>query len=139
MCETPRVAKHEFLSDEWFAVVDQLVEEHGADAPGADIVLNLVVLETPFGAERHLHLGARGGRAHYGIGHAPDADVTLTTDYATAKEIFVSGDPQAGMAAFMAGKVKIQGDLAKLMAAQMAGAGAGGVGALAEAVQGITS
>jgi SCP-2 sterol transfer family protein len=140
MCETARVAKHEFLSDEWFAIVDQLVEEHGADAPdNTDIVMNLVVVETPFGAERHLHIGAKGGRAHWGIGHAPESDVTLTTDYTTAKEIFVSGDPQAGLAAFMAGKVKIQGDLAKLMAAQMAGAGAGGIGALAEAVQGITS
>ena len=110
MCETRPVAKHEFLSDEWFAIVDQLVAEHGAETPdGADIVMNLVVVDTPFGAERHLHLGARGGRAHYGIGHAPDADVTLTTDYATAKEIFVSGDPQAGMAAFFAGKVQDPG------------------------------
>jgi SCP-2 sterol transfer family protein len=133
------VAKHEFLSDEWFAVVDQLFEEHSAEAPDTDIVMNLIVLETPFGEERHMHIGARGGRAHWGIGHAADADVTLTTDYATAKEILVAGDPQAGLAAFMAGKVKIQGDLAKLMAAQMAGAGAGGIGALAEAVQGITS
>jgi SCP-2 sterol transfer family protein len=140
MCETRPVAKHEFLSDEWFAIVDQLVAEHGAETPdGADIVMNLVVVDTPFGAERHLHLGARGGRAHYGIGHAPDADVTLTTDYATAKEIFVSGDPQAGMAAFFAGKVKIQGDLAKLMTMQAGGGGPGSMSALAEAVQGITS
>jgi hypothetical protein len=140
MCETRPVAKHEFLSDDWFAIVDQLVAEYGAEAPsGADILMNLVVVDTPFGQERHMHVGARNGRAHYGIGHLPDADVTLTTDYATAKEIFVSGDPQAGMAAFFAGKVKIQGDLAKLMAAQAAGAGPGGLGALAEAVQGITS
>ena len=37
----------------------------------------------------------------------------------------------------MAGKVKIQGDLAKLMATQ-AGGGPTGIGALAEAIQGIT-
>jgi hypothetical protein len=133
------VAKHEFLSDEWFAVVDQLFEEHSADAPDTDIVMNLIVVDTPFGDERHLHIGARGGKAHWGIGHAPDADVTLTTDYETAKDMVVAGDPQAGLAAFMAGKVKIQGDLAKLMAAQMAGAGPSGIGPLAEAVQGITS
>src|SRR5581483_11959876 len=140
VCETRMVAKHEFLSDDWFAIVDQLVAEYGADAPReAEVMMNLVVVDTPFGQERHLHLGARSGRAHYGIGHVPDADVTLTTDYATAKEIFVSGDPQAGMAAFFAGKVKIQGDLAKPMAAQAAGSGPGGLGALAEAVQGITS
>jgi hypothetical protein len=134
----PDVAKHPFLSDEWFAIVEQLVEEHGADAPAhASIVMNLTVTETPFGDERHLHMGAKEGRGPWGIGHVPDADVTLTTDYATAKEVFVSGDPAAGMQAFMAGKVKVQGDMAKLMAAQAGGAGPGG-SALAEAIQGIT-
>lgn len=133
------MAKHPFLSDEWFAIVNQLVEEHGAEvSPHASIVMNLTVTETPFGDERHLHIGAQDGRGHWGIGHAPDADVTLTTDYATAKEVFVSGDPGAGMQAFMAGKVKVQGDMAKLMAMQASGTSPGG-SALAEAIQGITA
>jgi hypothetical protein len=133
------LAKHEFLSDEWFSIVEQLVEEHGAEAPAhTSIVMNLTVTETPFGDERHMHMGAKDGRGHWGIGHAADADVTLTTDYATAKEVFVSGNPQAGMQAFMAGKVKVQGDMAKLMAAQAGGPGAGG-NALTEAIQGITA
>ena len=132
------MAKHAFLSDEWFAIVEKLVEEHGAETPAhASLVMNLTVTETPFGAERHLHMGAKEGRGHWGIGHATDADVSLTTDYATAKEVFVSGDPAAGMQAFMAGKVKVQGDMAKLMAAQ-AGGGSPGGSALAEAIQGIT-
>ena len=42
----------------------------------------------------------------------------MTLDYATAKAIFVEGNPQAGMQAFMAGKVKVQGDMSKLMAMQ---------------------
>jgi hypothetical protein len=130
------VAKHPFLSDEWFAIVEKLVEDHGADAPAqANITMNLTVTETPFGDERHLHMGAKDGRGHWGIGHEADADVTLVTDYATAKEVFVAGDPAAGMQAFMAGKVKVQGDMAKLMAAQ---AGGGGNPALTEAIQGIT-
>jgi hypothetical protein len=129
------VAKHAFLSDDWFAVVEKLVEEHGADAPAhANVVVNLVITETPFGDERQMHMGAREGKGHWGIGHADDADVTLTTDYDTAKEVFVSGNPQAGMQAFMAGKVKVQGDMAKLMASQQGG----GNTALSEAIQGIT-
>lgn len=129
------MAKHAFLSDDWFAVVEKLVEEHGADAPAhANVVVNLVITDTPFGAERQMHMGARDGRGHWGIGHADDADVTLTTDYGTAKEVFVSGNPQAGMQAFMAGKVKVQGDMAKLMASQQTG----GNTALNEAIQGIT-
>jgi len=129
------VAKHPFLSDEWFAVVEKLVEEHGADAPAhTNVVVNLVITDTPFGDERQMHMGARDGKGHWGIGHADDADVTLTTDYGTAKEVFVSGNPQAGMQAFMAGKVKVQGDMAKLMASQQGG----GNTALNEAIQGVT-
>jgi hypothetical protein len=132
------VSKHAFLSDEWFAVVEKLVEEHGADAPhGQNVMVNLVVTETPFGDERHMHMGARDGRGHWGIGHLDDADVTLTTDYGTAKDVFVSGNPQAGMQAFMAGKVKVQGDMTKLMMANQGG-GPGGNQALSEAIQGIT-
>lgn len=132
------MTKHEFLSDDWFAIVDRLVEEMGADAPShADMVMNLVVTDTPFGAERHLHVGARDGRGHWGIGHVPDANVTITTDYETAREILFSGDPQAGLDAFIRGKVVIQGDLAKLLATIQAGGA--GASALAEAIQGITA
>lgn len=134
-----RVAKHQFLSDEWFAVVEQLVEVHGAEAPPqTSIAVNVTVTDTPFGSERHMHLGALDGRVHWGIGHTDEADLTLTTDYETARDVLVTGDPQSGMQAFMAGKVRVQGDLAKLMAAQAAGAGPGAHGALAEAIQGIT-
>ena len=51
--------------------------------------------------------------------------------------MFTSGDPQVGMQAFLGGKVRVQGDLARIMAAQAAGNPTGGV-ALVEAIQGIT-
>ena len=36
------MAKHPFLSDEWFSAVEKLVEEHGAEAPAqTQIVMNL--------------------------------------------------------------------------------------------------
>jgi hypothetical protein len=132
------VTKHPFLSDDWLREVDRLVEAHGgADAPGSvDVVMNLTITDTPFGAERLLHLGSTSGRGIWGIGHVEEADVTLTTDYATAKQVFVSGDPAAGMQAFMSGRVKVAGDMAKLLAAQ-AGAAAGGT-TLETAIQGIT-
>ena len=80
------------------------------------------------------------GAPDVGIGHDPAGDLTITTDYDTAKQIFVSGDPQAGMQAMMQGKLKIQGDMSKLMAAAAQGGGPGAAGgaALAEAIQGIT-
>jgi hypothetical protein len=127
--------KYPFLSDEWFSIVDKLVEEHGADTNAhTNVMVNLTITDTPFGDERHMHMGTREGKGHWGIGHQEGADVHLTTDYATAKEVFVSGNPQAGMQAFMAGKVKVQGDMAKLMAS----GGGGGNPALSTAIQGIT-
>jgi putative sterol carrier protein len=51
-------------------------------------------------------------------GHVEGEDLTVTVDYATAKAIFVDQNPQAGMQAFMAGKIKVQGDMTKLMAMQ---------------------
>jgi hypothetical protein len=133
-----RVAKHPFLSDEWFAIVEKLVEDHGAETPAqVDLVTNVTVTDTPFGAERHLHMSSREGRGHIGIGHAPDGHATITTDFETAKEMFISGDPQAGMQAFLQGKVRVQGDLARIMAAQAAGNPTGSL-ALLEAIQGIT-
>ena len=127
--------KYAFLSDEWFAEVAKLVDEHGADAPaGHPVVVNLVVTGSPFGDERQMHMGARDGKGEWGVGHIDDADVTLTTDYATAKQVFVSGDPNAGMQAFMQGKVRVQGDMAKLMASQQGG----GNPKLQEAIQAAT-
>ena len=133
------MVKYAFLSDEWFAVVDQLAAEHGAEAPGGtDVVMNVTVTDTPFGAERHLHIGAEDGRGRWGLGHVDGADLQLTTDYATAREVFVAGDPAAGMQAFMSGKVKVQGDMAKLLAAQAAGAAPGGASRLQAAVEEVT-
>ena len=129
------VSKHEFLSDDWFTKVHELMAEHGADAPATtNMMLNMVVTDTPWG-EREMHMGSVDGKAEMGQGHADGADVTLTTDYGTAKDVFVSGNQQAGMQAFMSGKVKVQGDMTKLM---MSGQGGGGNEALSSAIQGIT-
>ena len=129
------MAKHPFLSDDWFAAVRALIEQHGNEAPAhQNMKMNLVVTETPFGDDRQFHMGAEDGKALFGPGHLDGADLTLTTDYATAKDVFASGNPQAGMQAFMAGKVRVQGDMAKLMASQQGG----GNPALQQAIQDVT-
>jgi putative sterol carrier protein len=132
------VATHPFLSDDWFTAVREIVDAQAVEIPPhAELTMNLVVTDTPFGEDRLLHIGAKDGHADWGAGHTADADLTLTTDYVTAREIFISGNPQAGMQAFMEGKVKVQGDLTKLMAAQVAGTGPGAPG-LADALSAVT-
>jgi hypothetical protein len=130
------VPLYPFLSDDWFTEVDRIVTTSELEiAAHAELSLNLVVTETPFGEDRLVHIGTHDGKAAWGRGHLDGADLTLTTDYLTARDILIRGNPQAGMQAFMEGKVKVQGDLTKLMAAQVAGTGPGApalAGALAE-------
>ena len=51
------------------------------------------------------------------LGQLDDPDVTVTTDYETAKSLFLASDPATGMQAFMAGKLVVQGDMMKLVIA----------------------
>ena len=65
-----------------------------------------------------MHMDTSGGDVELDLGHIDNPDLTVTLDYETAKAIIVDQNPQAGMQAFMAGKIKVQGDMTKLMAMQ---------------------
>jgi hypothetical protein len=113
------VARYPFLSPEWFLEVRRLHEAFDNAAPAAaQIRMNLMITEMPFGADLSMHMAAAEGRADWGEGHLEDPDVILTLGYATAKEIFVGGNPQAAIEAFMAGKIIMQGDITKLIEMQ---------------------
>jgi len=132
------VTKHPFLSDDWFAEVRRLHDAVGGAAPeGADIRMNLMITGTPFDGDLPMHMSAAGGRADWGKGHLDEPDVTLTLGYDTARAIFVDGNPQAAIEAFMAGKIVVQGDITKLMVMQSAGPGAA-ASELTRALQEIT-
>ena len=117
------MAKYPFLSEEWIAEVRRLGDEARAEGGPAQIPhavkMNQVITEVPFGSGTvEVHMDTTSGEMQMEMGHLADPDLTVTLDYATAKAIFVEGNPQAGMQAFMAGKVKVQGDMTKLMAMQ---------------------
>jgi putative sterol carrier protein len=79
--------------------------------------MNLVVTNVPFGdGDIHAHMDTSTGELILDVGHLETQDLKVTVDYDTAKAILIEGNPQAGMQAFMAGKVKVEGDMAKLMA-----------------------
>jgi putative sterol carrier protein len=52
------------------------------------------------------------------IGHIDPVDLKVSLDYEVARAILIEGNPQAGIQAFMSGKIKVEGDIAKLMALQ---------------------
>lgn len=112
---------HPFLSDEWIDEARALrAEFHGRSAPIPHLVrMNLVVTEVPFGSGTvDAHLDTASGELDLETGHIDQPDLTVTVDYTTARAILVDGNPQAGMQAFMTGKVQVQGDMAKLLALQ---------------------
>jgi len=112
---------HPFLSDEWMAAAREIREKYaGQTAKVAQVLkINQVVTGVPFGEGTvESSLDTSSGDVVMELGHLDDADVTVTTDYETAKAIFVDQDPAAGMQAFMAGKITVQGDMMKLMAMQ---------------------
>ncbi len=116
------MAKHPFLSEEWLAAAKEIRESSGTSATTPHKVrMNQIITEVPFGEGTiNAHMDTSSGELQMDTGHIDDAELTVTLDYETAKAIFVDGNPQAGMQAFMAGKIKVQGDMTKLMAMQSA-------------------
>ena len=115
------MAKHPFLSQEWMDEARKVREEYKGRTPpiAHQVRMNQVITEVPFGeGTLQSHMDTTSGELVMEEGHLDEVDLTVTLDYATAKAIFVEGNPQAGMQAFMAGKVKVQGDMSKLMAMQ---------------------
>ena len=112
---------YKFLSDEWMDEAKKVREEFaGKGTPPAHAVrMNQIITDVPFGeGTLEAHMDSSSGEMEFDRGHVENPDVTVTLDYETAKAIFVEGNPQAGMQAFMAGKVKVQGDMTKLMVLQ---------------------
>jgi SCP-2 sterol transfer family len=108
---------YQFLSDEWIDAATKIRDEVGSVAAPVPVKRNLVIVEVPFGTGSiEAHMDTTNGGLELDLGHLEGADVTATLDYETAKAMMVDDNPQAGMQAFMAGKIKLQGDMAKAMA-----------------------
>lgn len=110
-----------FLSPEWTEEARKVQAEYAgrAPAPSLQIRMNLVVTRVPFEEESiDAHLDTSSGDLVLDTGHLDAPDLTVTVDYDTAKAILVEQNPQAGMQAFMAGRIRIDGDMSKLLAMQ---------------------
>src|SRR6185437_16152167 len=118
-CTTTETKEHAampsypFLSDEWLDEARRIRAEYeGKTAPVPHVVrMNLVVTAVPFSDDDILaHLDTSNGELVLDTGHLETQDLKVTVDYDTAKAILIEGNPQAGMQAFMAGKVRVEGD-----------------------------
>jgi putative sterol carrier protein len=110
---------YEFLSPGWIDAVRHVRERHAAVMLPFALVMNLSVTDSPFDESRLIaHVEADEGGVDIDLGHLEGPDVAVTLDYETAKSVFVDRDGEAAMAAFMAGKVRVEGDMTKLLAFQ---------------------
>ncbi len=140
--------QHPFLSEGWITAAREIRARYAGHAPAtsASVRVNLNISEVPFGEGTvPAHLDTSSGKLEMDLGHLDEADATVTTDYATAKNLVVFQDQGALMQAFMGGKVKIQGDGTKLMGLAAAGQSASGAPdaamlavKVAEEIKGIT-
>jgi putative sterol carrier protein len=106
---------HKFLSEEWAsAVTTALANDPGFknSIANADLKLQFNISGAPDGDTAY-YLAADNGSADLSMGTADDADVTVGQTYDTAVAI-AKGDLNT-QTAFMTGKLKVSGNLAKLM------------------------
>ena len=124
-----------FLSSAWLDEVEKLNEEAPeVTGAAADLVLNVTIPDGPDGST---DLNLQAGK--FGRGHAEGAPTKVTIPCDVAKAMFVDSNPQAAMQAFMAGQIKVEGDMTKLMAMQSAGGPTPEQAAFAEKLKAITS
>lgn len=113
---------HLFLSPEWIAAARGIRERHEANIPQipVQIRINVVAIGVPFGEGTvRAHIDTSEGGLSMDLGAIDSPDLTVTTDYDTARQLFVDQDPASTMQAFMSGRIKVEGDITKIMALQM--------------------
>jgi putative sterol carrier protein len=108
-----------FLSDEWAQEVTQLLQaDEGVQkaAKGQNVTIQQNVTDAEDGETSSNYLRVSEGVPEVVIGTADKAEITVTENYETAVALDKGElNPQA---AFMQGKIKVQGNLLKLMQLQ---------------------
>jgi putative sterol carrier protein len=105
-----------FLTKEWLEALTTTVNENPtftAAIASVDLTLQFEITDPPEGAEPVYHLAIKDGGLAAGAGPAEDPDATIANDYATAMAIS-KGELNTQMA-FMTGKMKVSGNMAKIM------------------------
>jgi putative sterol carrier protein len=102
-----------WLTQEWLDETRKMAESQ-PERPGASARMQYVVTGAPDGDVKYYWVLESGKLLESKVGELPDAEVTMTQTYEDAQKI-QKGELDAN-AAFMQGRIKVQGNMAKLMA-----------------------
>ncbi|MCB0963518.1 MAG: hypothetical protein KDA98_09495 [Acidimicrobiales bacterium] len=110
-----------FLSDEWMTEARAIQEEYRGKGtpPMAEARINLEITEVPTDVGDGpiaAKIDTTDGTSELDLGTFESPDASVSLEYETAKAFLVEGNPQAVMQAVMSGKVKITGDMTKILA-----------------------
>jgi putative sterol carrier protein len=120
-----------FLTEEWASTMTDALnssEDFKKAATGQQVKLQQVVTDTPDGEVKY-YFTLDGGNAQVGLGEVSDAEATITQNYDTA--VAIVKEELNAQNAFMQGKLKVSGNMMKLMQLQ------GVFNAMPKAAQGI--
>ena len=102
-----------YLTQEWLDETRAMAADQ-AERPGASVRMNYVVTGGPDGDVAYYWILENGKLLESALGSLDDGEVTLTTGWDDSVRI-AKGELDTN-AAFMQGKVKVTGNMAKLMA-----------------------
>ncbi len=107
----------EFLTKDWFDKVEQMGAEAGElNLPPtlASMIINLKIAD----GDETIEANFADGLLHRGLNS--EATTTLLLDRTILQSIITDFDTNQIMGAFMNGKIRVEGDMSKLMAVQTA-------------------
>lgn len=107
-----------YLTEEWASTVTEALnssDDFKSAASGQSVKLQQVVSDAP-GGEAKYYFKIEDGSAEVGLGELEDAEATLTQNYETS--VAILKEELNAQNAFMQGKLKIQGNMMKLMQLQ---------------------
>ena len=108
-----------FLTEEWAKTMTEKLnasDDFKNAASSQEVKLQQVVTDTPDGGEGKYYFTIEGGNATVSLGEISDADATITQNYETA--VAINKQELNAQNAFMQGKLKISGNMMKLMQLQ---------------------
>ena len=101
-----------YLTQEWLDLFKELAQEF-PERPGASAVMQYVITGAPDGDVKYVQKIENGKMTQSQLGADDDAEFTLSMGYDDAVKV-QKGEMEA-TAAFMQGKMKVSGNMAKMM------------------------